>query len=182
MRGPGAAIALVALFGSLMLGCTKSKEPDAPPAERPEPKKVDIPNARMFDRDILTGGQPTDEHLEELKTLGYKTIVNLRSEAEGAPEEGERAAALGLTYVWIPVSGAADLTPENAKMLAEAVSDGASRPLVVHCKSGNRVGALFALKAFHVDGKSAEEALAIGRDAGLTSLEGEVKTLLEKGR
>jgi len=44
-------------------------------------------------------------------------------------------------------------------------------PVLVHCMSGNRVGALFALRAFWLQGMSAVEALAVGRRYGLTKLE-----------
>ena len=50
----------------------------------------------------------------------------------------------------------------------------------MHCASGNRVGAFFALKAFKYDGKSADESLKIGKAAGLTSLEGKVKALMSE--
>ena len=45
----------------------------------------------------------------------------------------------------------------------------------MHCASGNRVGGLFALKAFYVDGKTPEEALEIGRSAGMTRTEAVVR-------
>ena len=43
--------------------------------------------------------------------------------------------------------------------------------MVAYCKSGNRAGALFALKAYYVDDKSAQKALAIGKSAGVTKME-----------
>ena len=44
-------------------------------------------------------------------------------------------------------------------------------PVLLHCGSGNRVGALLALAAFHVDGRPADAALQYGLDSGLTRLE-----------
>ena len=44
--------------------------------------------------------------------------------------------------------------------------------------SGNRVGALFALKAQYVDGKSTEDALSEGRAHGLKAMEPAVRQLL----
>ena len=35
-------------------------------------------------------------------------------------------------------------------------------PAFVHCASGNRVGGLFAVKAFHLDGMNVEESMEIG--------------------
>ena len=70
-----------------------------------------------------------------------------------------------------------DLTRENARILADtlAAADGKS---VVYCKSGNRVGALLALKAHWIDEDGAEEALAFGRAAGLTRMEPVVQKIL----
>ena len=49
---------------------------------------------------------------------------------------------------------------------------------MVHCASGNRVGALFALKAFHLEDADVESALASGREAGLTKLEETIRERL----
>lgn len=40
-------------------------------------------------------------------------------------------------------------------------------PIIVHCSAGNRAAALVALEAYFGDKKSADEALAIGKQAGL---------------
>ena len=49
--------------------------------------------------------------------------------------------------------------------------------MLVHCASGNRVGALIALSAAD-EGVPVEEALARGRAAGMTSTEARVRELL----
>jgi len=117
----------------------------------------------------LTGGQPTAEQFETLAGLGYKTIINLRGVDENGSTDPALVESLGMTYVSIPISGA-DVGEENAHKLAE-VLENAEYPVVTHCASGNRVGALYALKAFYVDGMSPEEALALGQAAGVTRLE-----------
>ena len=153
---------------------------ESPPAEAAEaPTALDIPNARMPAEGILTGGQPTVEHLEQAARDGYRTIVNLRpADEEGAWNEAPKAAELGMRYVAIPIASADGLTTEAARQLAEVVDDPEARPVMVHCASGNRVGALFALKAFHLEGADVESALATGREAGLTKLEGAVRERL----
>jgi uncharacterized protein (TIGR01244 family) len=121
---------------------------------------------------ILTGGQPTLEQFEAISELGYTTVINLRSAAEMTAEIAGRedVEALGMNYVFIPVASPADLNRENVQLLADALA-AADGPTVVHCASGNRIGAIFALKAIYLDDVPAEEALEIGRSAGLTSLE-----------
>ncbi|MFC5577936.1 hypothetical protein ACFPOA_07935 [Lysobacter niabensis] len=57
----------------------------------------------------------------------------------------------------------------------------AKRPVLVHCASGNRVGAIVALRAAWMEGRSTEDAIAIGKTWGLKGLEGEVRRRIEAG-
>lgn len=150
--------------------------PAAAMAERPEPAEL-LRNGRRPFAGVLTGGQPTPEQLAELGALGYTTVVNLRQPDEPDSTDPELVASLGMRFVALPVAGAEDVNEDNARRLAELL-EATAPPVVVHCASGNRVGALFALKAYYVDGKSPEEALAIGRAAGVTRLESTVRAKL----
>ena len=67
---------------------------------------------------------------------------------------------------------------ENAKKLHDLLGDNAEDTFV-HCGSGNRVGALMALRAYEYEGASLEEAIEIGKSAGMTRLEGEVRSQLD---
>ncbi len=130
---------------------------------------------------IITGGQPSKEDFESLREGGIRTVINLRVATErGTRDEPDWMEELGLDYVSIPVHGAAGLSEEVARELDRALQS-AKRPVLIHCGSSNRVGAAFALRAFHVEGKSSENALRIGRSAGLTQLklEAKVRELLE---
>ncbi len=130
-----------------------------------------IPNARTPLPGLVTGGQPSATDLKIAKAQGFHTVINLRPDDEVGvdAEEASTVSKLGMRYVSIPVSGAADLTAENVQKLAAALSQQDALPAIVHCASGNRAGALLALKAYQIDGKSAEEALELGKNAGLTS-------------
>lgn len=130
---------------------------------------------------ILTGGQPTEENLKEAHTKGIQTIINLRpaNEKPSPAEEEAWARKYRFHYVTLPISGPADVTRENA----EKFNDLLKRypfPVLVHCSTGNRVGAMFAMKAFFVDGKDADTAIAIGKDAGLAALENDVRSKLKR--
>lgn len=145
------------------------------------PPKVEIPNGRMAFTDVLTGGQPSPAQLGAAQGAGYRTIINLRPADELKDwDEADRARALGLNYVSIPIAGAGDLTEAKARALADALDDIEGYPVMVHCGSGNRVGALFALKAAWIDGEDIDTALEIGRRAGLTSLEPVVRERLQR--
>ena len=132
-------------------------------------------NAILVD-DALAGGQPSADELAMLAEQGYGTVINMRMPDEDGTT-AEAAEALGMNYVSLPIDGTAGLTEENAIAFAELLGE-LEGPAVVHCGSGNRVGAMYALKAFYVDGMSAEEALVVGQEAGLTRLEGSVREQL----
>lgn len=176
-------LALLLLWALLAVPSAAAPPPSAPvtaPSAAPSvPAAEDLlPNARRPSPDLLTGGQPSPEQLEALAAAGYTTIIDLRTEGEkGAPaDEPEQVEALGLAYVRIPVAGADGLTEANAREL-DRVLEAAAGPAVIHCASGNRVGALLALRA-HLDGATPEVALEHGLDAGLTRLEPAVRELL----
>ena len=152
-----------------------------PAVEQAPPAAADpaglLPKGKAPLEGILTGGQPSPAQFETLAGLGYKTVINMRAPGEKGSTDPAFVESLGMTYVSIPIAGAADISEENARKLAEVLDVGAD-PVVVHCASGNRVGALFALKAYYVDGKTPEEALALGKAAGVTRLEPVVRQTL----
>lgn len=138
-------------------------------ASQPDPAAL-LQNGSMPFEGILVGGQPTVEQFARMSALGYKTVINMRQPGEEGSTNPGDVEALGMTYIAIPVAGAAGINDENARLLAMTLEK-ADYPVVVHCGSGNRVGAIFAMKAYLVDGRTAEESLAIGKKAGLTRLE-----------
>jgi len=138
----------------------------------------ELPNAGQPFPQIATAGRPSAEQFALAKERGVRTVVNLCPHSEPAAyDEPSLIQELGLQYVNIPIAGAGDLNEDNARRLADALAQ-AEGAALVHCASSNRVGALFALKAFWLDKKSAEEALAIGRAAGLKAMEPAVRQLI----
>ena len=134
---------------------------------------IDIPNAVMPFDDLLIGGQPTQDDLRLAAEEGYTTVVNLRPDDE-LPAWYTRSFMedeLGLQYYRISVADANDVTEENAEELAAIVDDADLFPVLMHCSSGNRVGALFAARAYFLAGDDVEQALEVGRTLGLTELE-----------
>ena len=139
-----------------------------------------IPNAAEPSVGLLTGGQPSEEQFSEAKRLGFKSIVNLRGIGEpGTDTAPALMTGLGMEYVHIPVSGPHDISIDKARALSDAL-ERLHGPIMVHCASGNRVGALFAMRAFHILGESAEAALEIGRASGMTRLEPFVRSKLTR--
>lgn len=146
--------------------------------ERTEPESSHRFNTPT--ENLITGGQPSLTELKELKNAGVTKVINLRAADEDvAFNEQTEAEALGLEYVSLPISGAADVTSENARKLHELLEG--DEKVFLHCASGNRVGALLAIRAHEIGGKPVDESLQFGRAAGLGSLEGRVKSILGEG-
>jgi len=126
---------------------------------------------------VTTSGQPDEVGFKVFAAKGYAAVIDLRTEGEDRGlNEHAVVESLGMDYVSLPI-GRGGITFENAKALKSLV-DGYDEPVLVHCGSANRVGALFALTAFEETGDT-DEALEVGRSAGLTRLESVVIDALE---
>lgn len=154
---------------------------DAPPAVVAPPADVlaGLPSHVRVDARLHVSGQPSAEALTQLRAAGVRTVIDLRPDAE-TPDLDERqvAEAAGLAYRALPIAGKAGLTRDNVAAFDRLLAEAGEGEVLAHCASGNRAGALLALRARWVQGRSAEEALAIGKAAGLTGLEADVKALL----
>lgn len=129
----------------------------------------ELPNGRRAADNLrISCGQPSAEQLRAVCQDGVCLVINLRPEGE-FKDFDERALAedIGVDYICIPVAGPQDLTVANAERLDAALTQAKGRPVLVHCGSGNRVGALTALRAGHVLGQDRATALREGLDAGL---------------
>jgi len=161
--------AVVALVTSV--ACTSMRLPEAvDPAS--------IPDYRLLHPGLATAGQPAPQVLAKLEDMGFRTVVNLRTDKEGGAEERAVVESQGLRYVWVPI------TPDSFSLAdVEAVEkvlrDPSSGPVLLHCASSNRVGAVWAVIQAR-EGKPLDEALAAGREAGLRSpqLEAAVRRML----
>lgn len=142
---------------------------------------LEVPNVRQPAPNLITGGHPTRSDLEALKDAGITTLINLQGLEESSLDEAAIADELGLRYIALPVTSRNDLTFENAEKLDAALKL-AEGPTFLHCASGNRVGALMALRAFHVQKMSPSEAMKVGAEAGLTSLTSTVDELISNAR
>ncbi len=126
---------------------------------------------------ITTAGQPNEAGFKVFAEHGYVAVIDLRTEGEDRGlDEPAVVEALGMDYVPMPI-GRDGITFENATKLRGLI-DQYDEPVLVHCGSANRVGALFALNEYLETG-DAEKALDAGRAAGLTRMESVVKEVLE---
>ncbi|MBT8398949.1 MAG: protein tyrosine phosphatase family protein [Rhodothermia bacterium] len=117
------------------------------------------------------GGQPDQEALVRLATAqGVKTVVNIRFPEEmGSVDFNEQAVAesLGLRYVTIPVSPGS-FSQHDVDRFAQVLGE-TDEPVLLHCASSNRVGGMWAAYLSMHRGVEPDDALELGRSAGLRS-------------
>lgn len=119
---------------------------------------------------LHTGGQPSPEDLARLQAQGVRAVIDLRGpQEERGYDQAAEVRRLGMDYITLPIASKDDVTPANAAAL-HALLDAQDGDVLLHCASGNRVGALLALRAATA-GVPHEDALELGRAAGLKSLE-----------
>jgi uncharacterized protein (TIGR01244 family) len=128
---------------------------------------AEVANYRVVRPGLATGGKPSPETLERLMALGFKTIVDLRTESEGTAAEKQAVEAQGLRYVSVPIS-AATFSVADVEAVAKVLNDPATAPVLLHCATANRVGAVWAVLQVQ-EGRSLEDAEAAGQKIGLTS-------------
>jgi uncharacterized protein (TIGR01244 family) len=146
----------------------------------PEPRAEAIAFGELVEPGLRAGGRPSESDLRALAEAGYRTVISLRTEEEpGAEAEARLVEQLGMDFVRIPVAGPEEVTADNARQL-DAALDAAERPVLVHCSTRNRTGALLGLRAFVGEGASSEEAIARAREAGMTTLEPALRDALER--
>jgi len=126
---------------------------------------------------ISTSGQPDESALTKLADDGFVAIIDLRTPNENRGlDERQTVVDLGMTYISLPVDGPDEITYETAAAL-DAILGETGRPVLIHCSTGNRAGALLALRQ-RLNGADAEEALEVGIAAGLTTLRSTVEARL----
>lgn len=129
---------------------------------------------------VTSAGQPDEQALKVFADSGYVAVIDLRGAAESRGlDEATVVEGLGMSYVPLPITGADAINFTNAAQLSQLI-EAQDGPVLVHCGSGNRVGALLALAAA-LEGADDEQAIAAGREGGLTGLEPVVRERLSEG-
>jgi uncharacterized protein (TIGR01244 family) len=145
------------------------------------PLKVDLENVVAAGvvrpvNGITSAGQPDEAALRIFADSGYAAVIDLRTDDEDRGlDEKAVVQGLGMDYLSLPI-GSDGVSFESARALDELLK-AYDRPVLVHCASANRVGALLALRA-SLRGADNETAMQLGRQGGLTRLEPKVREIL----
>jgi uncharacterized protein (TIGR01244 family) len=175
LQGPWLPPVVLALAG--IAGCSSSDEPKP----QPEPGhkaatggKLEPARCGAISRLHTLGGvflasQPAPGDFAEAKKCGVKTVVNLRPAAEMKDFDEKKAVeAEGLRYINLPFGNPAELTDAVFDSARELFKN-SERPLLVHCASASRVGAVWLPYRVLDAGLTWDEALAEAKTVGLKS-------------
>jgi len=106
-----------------------------------------------------------------LKEQGIKTIVNLRTAPELDWDEAGEIEKLGMSYMHVPFGNAEQLTDAVFQQVIATLRDQQQHPLVLHCGSANRVGAIWYAYRVLEGQLSPEDAMTEAKTVGLRSPE-----------
>lgn len=171
---------LLLCLAPLLLAGSVSAQADKP---APSTNLFGIANASVIAPGVIGGAQPTADQLRAAAAAGYKGVLDLRGTAEDRGfDENATATALGLSYLTLPVT-MDNLDGATIDRFRETYRT-APKPLLVHCASSNRVGALLYSHWVLDEGMAPEEAMTRAKAAGLKSpeLAEKIRTLVEEKR
>ncbi|MCA9283187.1 MAG: hypothetical protein KDA30_14230 [Phycisphaerales bacterium] len=167
-----AAAALLSAIALFPMGCAstaKSEHHGAITTEQLEPYECGTITRLNTYQGVFLASKPAASDLEQAKKGGVKTVVNMMHADEQAGfDEGAFVRGLGLAYENPAWNGDAELTDAMIERNLDLLRN-AERPMLVHCSSANRVGAIwYAYRALD-GGLSDADALAEAKVVGLKS-------------
>jgi tyrosine-protein phosphatase SIW14 len=156
-----AAVYLVQTYGQEILSLLVSNDRDTEAAlatDKQWAQRLEVPGVENLHKvsDLLyRGAQPTKEGMQQLKELGIKTIVNLRSFHSDRGEIGD--TGLSYEHIYMKTWHAED---EEVVRFLKIVTDPNRTPAFVHCQRGaDRTGTMCAIYRVAVQGWSKDEAI-----------------------
>lgn len=112
---------------------------------------------------------PDEAALRKAASVGFRSVVNFRTADEkgglSLPDESRVAEAAGLNYLHHPVSADA-LDDELVDDFRRSLDD-LPQPVLLHCASGKRAGAMALMMLAAENGLDGDAVLDLGRERGL---------------
>ncbi len=117
---------------------------------------------------IATAAAPGVAGVEQAKAMGFRHLIDLRSDTEpGVPAEAKRAAEIGLRRTSLPMPMEGSAIPAFLDRLAVELEGAGGYPVLMVCGSANRTAAAWTLYRAK-RGVPPLVAIEEGRAAGLT--------------
>jgi uncharacterized protein (TIGR01244 family) len=132
--------------------------------------------------DIFLASQPQKDDFKHAADNGIKTVVNLRNPKEIDWDEAKHVKQLGMEYHNLPFQSPKELNDELFEKARKLLTDKTKRPLLLHCSSANRVGAIWLAHRVLDDGVSYDDALTEAKTVGLKlpALEQKAKDYIQR--
>lgn len=166
------SIILVLLSSAILYGEDKSfKDKWAQ-----EIKAPGISNFRKVSDVLYRSAQPDKTGMKELKKMGVKTVINLRSFHSDRDEIGDTGLAYEHMYTktW-------HIEEKEIVRFLQIVSDPDRTPALVHCMQGvDRTGTMCAVYRIVIEGWDKKEAIAEMKAIGHNTIWKNLPRLLEK--
>jgi uncharacterized protein (TIGR01244 family) len=123
--------------------------------------------------DCYVTGQPADpQGFQAIAAAGVKSVICLREPTEPGFDLHEDAALLAqhISYTNIPIPHGIEQSDFNQRAdLVRACLAAAQKPLLMHCSTGDRASALWAVHLFADCGVPKEQAIQYGHQSGLAN-------------
>lgn len=121
-------------------------------------------------KNFYFGGQPNQEGLDYFINEGITKVYNLRSYGEADFSEQERYLAdKNIQYIHLPILGPNGFEPDAVSELAKLKHANDEEKVLIHCASGNRIGAWYILYLVQNQNMDLEQARNEGEMAGMTN-------------
>jgi rhodanese-related sulfurtransferase len=129
-----------------------------------------VPNASEPIPGLVSGGQPTAQHLAALKRAGCEVVLDIREPMELQPYRvPDTVRAAGLEYLNIPVGHGIVSDATFGRLLDTLRELAGKKRAFVYCASGNRVG-VSLIPYFMLDqGMPEEDAVTAAMRVGTRS-------------
>lgn len=131
-----------------------------------------IHNFYKVNDEVYRGAQPSAEGLRYLAGIGVKTVIDLRKDGSRSREEEKLAAAAGMKYISIPMTGLTPPTEAQTEQILSMLEKSSEGPFFIHCMRGaDRTGAVIA--AYRIDHDKWDNARALreAMDRGMSSFQ-----------
>jgi tyrosine-protein phosphatase SIW14 len=121
-----------------------------------------ISNVAKVSDSLFRGAQPPLATLDELKSLGITAIIDLRGEDQQSRDhERDRAEALGIHFISVPLGGFATPTAAQLAEFFALLRETPAPKIFIHCHLGSdRTGVFIAAYRIAFQHWSSEQALS----------------------
>lgn len=148
---------------------SRGDEPTAKVPDKPVPCELGAIRKLHRVDDLYLAGQPSADDLRLAAKQGIRTVINLRTEEELTFDERAVLKELKLEYHHLPFRAPETLTDKVFDETRRLLRSEKSRPVLLHCASANRVGAVWLVTRVLDEGVHWDRALVEAKTIGLST-------------